>query len=311
MRAEDFAPLLSELRANIRRVYLGPTSGIDHALTCLIAGGHLLLDDVPGGGKTTLARALSKSLSMGCQRVQFTSDLLPGDVTGSSVYDPRSGGFSFRRGPIFTNVLLADEINRASPRTQSALLECMEEGGVTVDGQRYELPEPFWVLATQNPIETQGTFLLPRSQLDRFLFRIQLGYPDEAAELSILEKDRAGISPDQLSPILNPEQVLQLRAASRAVHSAPQIRKYIVHLAQATRTSKMLALGGGPRASIGLLRSASSWALLNGRDFVTVEDVKAIFAPVMAHRLVEAGSELSPARPEVLDQIVASVPCPV
>jgi MoxR-like ATPase len=302
---------LDALRQNVRKVYLGPARGLDLALTALLAGGHVLLDDVPGVGKTTLARALARSLALGCQRVQFTSDLLPGDVTGSSVFDPRSGSFSFRQGPVFTQILIADEINRASPRTQSALLECMEERAVTVDGVRHALPELFWVMATQNPVETQGTFLLPRSQLDRFLVRLSLGYPDEQAELAILEKDRGGLSPEQLEPVLAPADLAQLQAQVQRLHAAPEVRAYIVAVTRTTREGPRFSLGAGPRASIALLRAASAWALLAGREFVSVDDVKAVAHPVLAHRLVEADGEVSPARPETLAEVLASVPSPV
>ncbi|MBI4858796.1 MAG: MoxR family ATPase, partial [Candidatus Riflebacteria bacterium] len=289
--------LLTRLRANIREAYLGPAQGMDLALASLLAGGHLLLDDVPGVGKTTLARAIARSVALTCSRVQFTSDLLPGDITGSSIYDPRTGEFTFRKGPVFTQILLADEINRASPRTQSSLLECMEERAVTVDGTRYALPDPFWVMATQNPVETQGTFLLPRSQLDRFLIRASLGYPDEASELLILEKDRAGFSPESLPQALTPGDLKVLQDAVRSMHAAGEVRSYIIRLMTVTRESPKLALGGGPRASIALLRASCAWALICGRDFVTVDDVKTVAYPVLAHRLVEADGEISPARP--------------
>jgi MoxR-like ATPase len=302
---------LEALRTNIRSVYLGPVRGVDLALTSLLAGGHLLLDDVPGVGKTTLARAIARSLDLTCQRVQFTSDLLPGDITGSSVFDPKGGTFTFRPGPVFTQILIADEINRASPRTQSALLECMEERAVTVDGVRHVLPEPFWVMATQNPVETQGTFLLPRSQLDRFLIRLSLGYPDEASELAILEKDREGASTDQLKPVLAPAELRDLQGMARRLHAAPEVRGYVVALTRATRAAKVLSLGAGPRASIALLRASSAWALLAGRDFVTVDDVKAVAHPVLAHRLVEADGDVSPARAEVVDDIVAGIASPI
>jgi MoxR-like ATPase len=307
----ELPAVLDRLRQGIRRVYLGPAETVELALTCLLAGGHLLLDDVPGVGKTTLARSLARSLGLTCQRVQFTSDLLPGDITGSSVYDPRNAEFVFRKGPIFTQILLADEINRASPRTQSSLLECMEERAVTVDGVRHALPEPFLLIATQNPVETQGTFLLPRSQLDRFLVRTSLGYPDETSELAILARDREGTAPEELEPVMRPGDLVELQAAVLALHAATEVRAYVVALMRATRESPLLALGGGPRASIGLLRAACARALLAGRDYATIEDVKALVHPVLAHRLVESEGEASPVRREVLERIVAGVPSPI
>ena len=212
---------ITRLRNQVRTVYLGPARGLDLAIGCLLAGGHLLLDDVPGVGKTTLARALARSLNLEFNRVQFTSDLLPGDITGSHVYDPNRADFSFRKGPVFTNLLLADEINRASPRTQPSLLECMEERSVTIDGTQFTLPHPFWVVATQNPVETQGTFLLPRSQLDRFLVRTSLGYPDPDAELEIIENARAGKSPQDLKPILEAGDIEAMQTAVDRVHAVP------------------------------------------------------------------------------------------
>jgi MoxR-like ATPase len=260
-------------------VILGKPEAVRLALTCLLARGHLLIEDVPGVGKTTLAHALAQVLGLAWQRVQFTSDLLPADIIGVSVFDAGSGNFTFRKGPMFTQLLLADEVNRASPKTQSALLEAMEERQVSVDVTTYRLPDPFFVVATQNPFEQLGTFRLPESQLDRFLMRISLGYPDAANERALLaEGDRRELLAG-MQPALSPDGVRELQAAAQAVHVAPALLAYVQTLVASTRQRTDVLMGLSPRAGQGLVRAARAWAMLAGRDMVIPEDVQAVFAP--------------------------------
>ena len=278
----------SEIEAvllQINRVILGKEAQIRLCLACLLARGHLLIEDIPGVGKTTLAHAIAKTLGLSFQRVQFTSDLLPADVLGVSIYDRETGKFRFQRGPIFAQLVLADEINRASPKAQSALLEAMEEHQVTLDGQSMPLPEPFFVVATQNPSEQVGTFPLPESQLDRFLMRISLGYPPAQAERALLtERERRDLLAEQ-APALEPEQLLALQKQVQEVRTAPALIDYLMALIQATREHKALRTGLSPRAGLALRRCAQAWALLDGRNGVIPEDVQAVFAAVAGHRL--------------------------
>ncbi|QXC63457.1 AAA family ATPase [Aquihabitans sp. G128] len=271
---------------NIGLAIQGKDDAIDLVLLCLIAEGHLLVEDVPGVGKTTLAKALATSIDSPFGRVQFTPDLLPTDVIGVNVWDRAANRFEFRRGPVFANIVLADEINRASPKTQSALLEAMAEGQVTVDGVTHELPPPFMVIATQNPIEHEGTYALPESQLDRFLMRISMGYPARDAELQILEThgedDRLG----QLRPVLTASQVSGLVAAARTVHVAAPLQGYLVDLAEASRRHPSTAVGMSPRATLALQRVARARAATRGRTFVVPDDIKELAVPVLAHRIL-------------------------
>jgi MoxR-like ATPase len=280
---------LPTVLAALDRVILGKPNAVRLALACLLARGHLLIEDIPGVGKTTLAHALAHVLGLAWQRVQFTSDLLPADILGVSVFDPASGAFTFKKGPIFTQLLLADEVNRASPKTQSALLEAMEERQVSIDVTTYRLPDPFFVVATQNPFEQLGTFRLPESQLDRFLMRISLGYPDTANELALLaEGDRRDLLPGMPSALV-PDGVRELQAAVQRVHVSQALLGYVQSLVAGTRQRTDVLLGLSPRAGQGLVRAARAWALLAGRDHALPEDVQAVFSAVASHRLERTG----------------------
>jgi len=274
------------IAANIGRVVEGKPDVVRLALVVLLAEGHLLIEDVPGVGKTTLAKALAASIDGSVRRIQFTPDLLPSDVTGVAVYDQESRGFEFKPGAVFANLVVADEINRASPKTQSALLECMEERQVSVDGVTYELARPFMVVATQNPIEMEGTYPLPEAQRDRFTARVSMGYPDRDAELAMLD-ERGTVDPlSTLTPVTDASGVRSLVDAVRELHVSDAVRRYVVALVEATRRSPDLRLGASPRAGLQLLRSARAGAALSGRDHVLPDDVQAMAGPVLAHRLL-------------------------
>ncbi len=278
--------MLQPIRENLRQVIRGKDDRIDTLLAAMLAEGHVLLEDMPGLGKTTLAKALAISLSAEFRRVQFTSDLLPTDVLGGSVYNANQGSFSFHRGPIFTNILLADEINRASPRTQSALLEAMAEQHVTIEGRHYDLPELFMVLATQNPIEFHGTYPLPEAQLDRFLIRMDMGYVDPAIECQILFEQNEAHPLTRLKPVADVQHVLELRQKVRDIFVAPELGKYIVDMVNATRQHEQVQMGSSPRGALGLFRMAKAWAYMGGRDHVTPDDIQSCAVPVLAHRIV-------------------------
>jgi MoxR-like ATPase len=297
--------------ADLDRVILGKPQAVRLALACLLARGHLLIEDIPGVGKTTLAHALAHVLGLAWQRVQFTSDLLPADIIGVSVFDAGSGNFTFRKGPVFTQLLLADEVNRASPKTQSALLEAMEERQVSVDVTTYRLPDPFFVVATQNPFEQLGTFRLPESQLDRFLMRITLGYPDAAHERALLaEGERRDLLPG-MPPALNSDGVRELQAAVQRVHVAPALLEYVQALVAGTRQRTDVLLGLSPRAGQGLVRAARAWALISGRDMVLPEDVQAVFGPVASHRLERTGAAASADHEAFVSGLLRGVAVPV
>jgi MoxR-like ATPase len=276
---------IHRVAGQVSQIIVGKDMQIRQALVCLLAGGHLLIEDVPGVGKTTLAHALAVALGLRFNRIQFTSDLLPADVIGISIFDREKNGFAFHPGPVFTQVLLADEINRATPKTQSALLEAMEERQVTADGVTRDLPQPFFVIATQNPTHQIGTFQLPESQLDRFLMCLSLGYPDAASERALLmgEDRRALIR--SMAAAMQPEQLLAAQRALPKVHASPALIDYVQALAQASRQSGLFAEGMSPRATIALLQAARAWAVLEGRNHVIPEDVQAVLVPVAAHRL--------------------------
>lgn len=309
----DLARSFEAVVANVRLAYVGSTDTIRLALCCLGAEGHLLVEDRPGMGKTTLANALARSLGLGFRRVQFTADLLPSDVTGAVVLERDSGALVFREGPIFTNVLLADELNRASPKAQSALLEAMEEGQVSAEGLGRPLPRPFMVIATQNPFDAAGTYPLPHSQLDRFLMRLSVGYPDRAHEAELLDARLERPAPDALPVLVEPGFAAAFAAASRRSHVSPAVRDYVLDIVAATRRHPELAAGASPRAALALVRAAGAVAVAAGRSFVTPDDVKGVAEPVLTHRLVpHPAAELAGARPErVVAEILARLPVPL
>ncbi|MFY1625667.1 AAA family ATPase [Micromonospora sp. WMMD723] len=309
--ADYFAATFRALQQNMEYALQGKSAVVRLALTCLFAGGHLLVEDVPGVGKTTLAKGIANSLEASWHRIQFTPDLLPSDITGTSVYDQSDGRFTFRPGPVFAHLVLADEINRASPKTQSALLEVMEEHQVTENGTTHPVPRPFLVIATQNPIDLEGTYRLPEAQLDRFLLRIAVGYPDLDAETAILT-GRATRALPELARVSTLEQVSWMIQYAGTIHVAPTIARYIAELVHATRSREDLRLGASPRGSLALMRAAQAWAGCEGRGYVTPDDVKALAEPVLAHRLLlDPDAELRGVRPQqVLAEVLRAVPVP-
>ena len=285
-QARQIADTAAAIRANIQRVIVGKDAVIEQTLAALFSGGHILIEDVPGIGKTTLARALAYSLACDFRRIQFTPDLMPSDITGIHYYNQHSGDFEFRPGPVITQIVLADEINRATPRTQSALLEAMAERQVTVDQQTIPLPAPFLVLATQNPIELEGTFPLPEAQIDRFLLRLQLGYPAEDEETEMVQRFEDADPLGDLQPAAAADDVVGIQRAVRQVYVDPALRGYLVRLTRATRGHPDVELGASPRATMGLYRGAQALAAIRGREFVTPDEVKALAGPALAHRVI-------------------------
>ncbi len=283
---EEFGKRFGAIVDNIERVIQGKRDTIELMVICLLSGGHALVEDVPGVGKTLLAKSLARSIDCSFQRVQFTPDLLPSDVTGVSVWDRDSSSFAFRPGPVFANVVLGDEINRASPKTQAALLEAMEERQVTVDGVTRVLDVPFMVVATQNPIEHEGTYPLPEAQLDRFMMRLDIGYPSRDKELEMLDAHADHSTFEDLEPVLHAQDVIEMAATARAVHVAPVIKSYLVDLAEASRNDPELLLGASPRATLFLQRAARTHAAAKGRDYAAPDDIKAVLQPVLNHRLI-------------------------
>jgi MoxR-like ATPase len=309
----DHHELIAGLEKNISAAILGKTEPIRLALVALLSEGHMLVEDAPGVGKTSLAKAIARSLDCDFKRLQFTPDMLPSDILGSSVYLPNLGEFEFRRGPIFTNVLLADEINRTTPRTQSALLEAMSEGQVSVEGKTHPLNSPFFVLATQNPFEFEGTYPLPENQLDRFMLCIDIGYPDRGVEKQVLTQHREGQPVDKLRPVVSSEQLRRLQQLSRDVRVDEAINEYLLDIVHATRNHEELQLGVSTRGAITLYRAAQSLALIEGRNYVIPDDVKRLAAPVLAHRVGVRGvlreGQRERAR-QVIRQILAKTAVP-
>ena len=304
---------VSGIKENVNKVILGKDEVIDLLLTSIICSGHVLLEDVPGVGKTTMAKALAKSINCNFKRIQFTPDLLPSDLTGINFYNMKKGDFEFKEGPLFTNILLADEINRATPRTQSSLLECMEERQVTVDGGTTRLEKPFFVIATQNPIENYGTFPLPEAQLDRFLMKINMGYPDRKEEESILEMFSSGSPVDEVKSVCSREDICKMQEEYVNVHVSSDIKAYILDIINATRTNEYIELGASPRAGIALYKASQAYAYVSGRSFVKPDDIIYLAPYLLAHRIILRGlSKYKNSDPkQVIHDIIASIPVPV
>ena len=314
---DDPRERLVAVRAEVAKAVVGQDAAVTGLVIAALAGGHVLLEGVPGVAKTLLVRSLSRALDVGAKRIQFTPDLMPGDVTGSLVYDARSGAFSFREGPVFANLLLADEINRTPPKTQAALLEAMEEHQVSIDGEPRPLPDPFMVIATQNPVEYEGTYPLPEAQLDRFLLKLILPLPERAQEIEVLSRHAAGFDPHDLAgvglrAVAGPDDLSVARAQVRTVGASAEVLGYIVDLVRATRVSPSVALGVSPRGAAALLATARAWAWLSGRSFVTPDDVKALALPALRHRLrLRAEAEMEGVTTEsVINGVLRAVPVP-
>ena len=307
------AVLCGQIMDNVERVIVGKRQVIERTLVAMIAGGHILFEDVPGVGKTMLARAVARSIGCSFSRIQFTPDLLPSDVTGVSIYDQKSGEFRYRQGPVFANILLADEVNRATPRTQSSLLEAMEERQVTVDGITHELPRPFMVIATENPIEYEGVYPLPESQLDRFLIRQKIGYPDRAAEKEVVVRQLQQHPIEALQPVVMAHSVVELQQVAAQCHLAENLYDYVLDLVAATRASETLYLGASPRGTLSLIRCAQALATIRSRDYVEPDDLKELAVPILAHRVLLSAEarmgDLTTA--QVIQDLLDRTPVPV
>ena len=313
MAQDTIQALAQHLNESIGKVIKGKEDVIRKVTVCLLCGGHILLEDIPGTGKTTLVKSLARSVNASFTRVQFTPDLLPTDLTGANIYNQKTGEFTFKPGPVFTQILLADEINRATPRTQSSLLECMEEGQVTVDGQTHILEKPFFVVATQNPIEIQGTFPLPEAQLDRFFMRLAMGYPPAENEREMLAEFMLGSPLESISPVTDTDEILKAQQMIRQVHISEAVQEYLLRIVAATRSHDRVRLGVSPRGSIAFLRASQAWAALEGRDYVLPDDLKAVCCDVLSHRLLCKGAHLSQndAARAILEEILKLTPVPI
>jgi MoxR-like ATPase len=309
---QDLATAVQRVVANVERVIVGKAEPVAFSLIAVICRGHILIEDVPGVGKTVLTKAIARSIGCTFKRIQFTPDLLPSDVTGVSVYNQKTGNFEYRAGPIMSQIVLADEINRATPKTQSALLEAMEEAQVTTDGVTYRLPEPFMVMATQNPIDYEGTFPLPEAQLDRFMLNIKLGYPKPADEVNILDSHQHHHPLDDLAQIMTAEELVLIQQQVRSIHVDVSIREYIVTIANATRNHQHIYLGASPRGSLALFRTSQALAAMRGRGYVIPDDVKLLVKPTLAHRIIvtPAARVRSITSTAILDEILQTVPVP-
>src|SRR5437660_1117423 len=309
---QDLAAAVQRVVSNVERVIVGKAQAVAFSLIAVICHGHVLIEDVPGVGKTVLTKAIARSIGCSFKRIQFTPDLLPSDVTGTSIYNQKTGNFEFRPGPIMAQIVLADEVNRATPKTQSALLEAMEETQVTVDGVSYRLPEPFMVMATQNPIEYEGTFPLPEAQLDRFMMNISLGYPKSADEMKILDSQQHHHPLDDLTQIMTAEELVHIQQQVRTIHVDPSIREYIVAIANAARTHPNIYLGASPRGSLAMFRASQALAAMRGRGYVIPDDVKLMVKPTLAHRIIvtPAARVRSITSTAILEEILQSVPVP-